>query len=517
MYLEEERKGLYLSLNESLADIVDYGVANVSQYGIAEHWAKKTHGQEWLNSVKEKGESEPTTPGENMLAGVLRGAANSQQACTREDTSKIGYALSVNQNGACTHFALATANRILSLQEKGEFPANYAVRIMSGEHFRTGLNESHVCVVLDKLPTDEDYLNSNKVSEENSIVVDSWYAAQGGPLCFSPKEFKANVGDYLEIPENKGAVRMLYCFGARNQHQLENDKLKAEEVSAKLSSQYNSQNSLSSSTESATESSQESLGFEDFMNKYSDEITNFDAANPTTDTSLLIKSVFELKPEQYLTLEATDCLQGITVQVGSAACTYEHFDYLIKKYCGLLWGRAEQDSGFVQLKLAENMPSSRQTFLNISDENLDLTIMAKFYNEIYEKHPDKLYLIINKLKFISKGYQDTYNSELGNKLSHKLFLCELEQVIENPYRLALESSSNQIAVSEGLLSKPVDSSKNKLEIRLNYKYGKDGKSRSHLIPVIPVKYQGPKRQYYGLVGDNLKRAILDDFKDSLEE
>jgi hypothetical protein len=224
-----------------------------------------------------------------------------------------------------------------------------------------------------------------------------------------------------------------------------------------------------------------------------------------------VDSHYNLKPEQYKTLEAISIFKGISVQIGSANCTYEHFDFLIKKYCGLLWDRTEQHSNFVQLKLNENMPSARQTYQNISAEEVDLKIMAQFYNEVFEKYPDKLKFIIDKFKYImSDMHRDCYDSDLGNILSGKLFNCSLDGLIENPYRLAKEP----ICRVSDPKSKIKDSSSNRPKLTLTYNFGKEKKSRAHLKP---VRYKGPKIKYQGLVGDNLKRAILKDFKMLLEK
>jgi hypothetical protein len=280
MLYDGEVAAINADLEAKMSDIIDFGVANVGQYpNIVKYWSEE-HGEDWLSAVMEKGDMLPTTQGEQLLSGVIKRVSGSANY-TREALGKVGYAMSVNQVGACTHFAMATAHRILSLQEEGKFPSNFAVRVMSGKHTHdTGIHESHLCVVLDKLPADEEYLKSNQLQENNSIVVDSWYAAQGGPLCFTPSEFTDSVGNYMEIEEGEGVVEVHYCSGTRNPSKLEKDKAVVKEAIDVLKNQFNSINSLASTSESNSEElTSDELVLEEFVSEHSELIKNFNKDN----------------------------------------------------------------------------------------------------------------------------------------------------------------------------------------------------------------------------------------------
>ncbi|WP_298623351.1 hypothetical protein [uncultured Legionella sp.] len=177
-------------------------------------------------------------------------------------------------------------------------------------------------------------------------------------------------------------------------------------------------------------------------------------------------------------------LKGVTVTVGDAVCDFQAFDYLIKKYCGRLWGKVEQDSGFANLSLEKNSTQidPRTSLIVISNEQSDLTVLASYYNEILEKHPEKIPLIVDKLKSINpSGGGENYNYDVkeANKLFQKLFHCTLEQFYSNPHQRAI--------VPPRIVT-----------LEIPYEYGHDGKSRSHFHQ---VKYKGNEPDLQGKTGD----------------
>jgi hypothetical protein len=215
-------------LGEKLLDMAHYGVANLRQYDrIANGWAA-VHGEAWRKEVFAR--AEPDFNAEQKVYNGKAAQNGRAQAFNRKIIAETGFSMEKAPLGPCTVHGISAANRILTLQEEGKIPANMSVRIMSGQHGKT---ESHVFVVLDKMPVSDDYLKSTDTTG-NSIIIDTWYGAQGGPYVMSPAEFTDTVGDYLTLGEPKGfgeeGTRNLFSVKGRNELQLAEDKTVAEDA-----------------------------------------------------------------------------------------------------------------------------------------------------------------------------------------------------------------------------------------------------------------------------------------------
>ncbi len=240
-----------------LKDNKEFGVKNIEQYSIASYWAKEkatTLGEEksreWLAGIKEKGAAQSDTSEKRFLEGVLTGIAK-QETYNRTILAKAGAAMEVVKNGPCTLHALAAVDKILRAQEDGSFPFKGPIRIISGKHEGIPgetMDEAHVLVVLDSpdAADDPDYLKSDKVRED-AIVIDTWYAAQGGTTCMTAQEFTDSVGNYLELGER---TKVHFIQEPRSAKQLKADRRDSENTVSALKN-------LTASTAASMKSSSE--------------------------------------------------------------------------------------------------------------------------------------------------------------------------------------------------------------------------------------------------------------------
>jgi hypothetical protein len=262
---EFEISDLKQQIERELLDMVYYGVANLRQYpNIVNGWAPH-YPKEWKEEVIKK--SGPDFSAEQKVYNSKARQNGQLPLYNRKNIAETGFAMEKAPLGPCTVHGIAAADRILRLQEDGVIPANMSVRIVSGQH---GRGESHVFVVLDKMPVTGEYLNSTDTTE-NSIIIDTWYGAQGGPYILSPDDFRLAVGDYLDLGEG---TRNLFSVAGRSELQLAEDKEVAKEALRIM------ENLLAPAIEKIElEEAAEAPVFTAFIKEHNDVIQNFKMAD----------------------------------------------------------------------------------------------------------------------------------------------------------------------------------------------------------------------------------------------
>jgi hypothetical protein len=300
----EEIHNLKNNLTTTVGFLTEYGVTNIQSYGIAKYWAKK-HGGKWLNEVIAKSIISPNQ--EQRVYASISAGLGKKQSYTRTDLAKAGYALDKFPVGPCTLHAMAAVNRMLTAQENGEFPTNIAMRIVSGFH---GKGEAHVFVILDFLPVSEDYLNSAKTTK-NTIVLDTWYAAQGGPLIFSPKAYTKTVGDYLMLGTN---TKLHFSSSIRGENQLLLDKISSEKAVTEIQRDVGNIVIESKKFLDQSQNSQERRLLGDFIEKNENVINDLDGANTDELNTFKKQLGLDLK-DTILKIRYNDEEQEINIRV----------------------------------------------------------------------------------------------------------------------------------------------------------------------------------------------------------